>query len=414
MERAILHCDLNNFYASVECIKNPAYKDTPLIVAGNPKKRTGVVLAKNTIAKSYGVKTGDVIWKAKQICPNLICVQPDFETYAKYSDAVKQIYLKYTDFVEPYGIDECWLDITNSQKLFGSAYKIAEIIKNEVKQKLGLTISVGLSFSKMFAKLGSKLAGNDQINIITKADYKEKVWNLPVEKLIYVGKRRLIQFKKMNINTIGDLANSDKKLMISQYGVNGEYLIQIANGNEPDKVANFNNLRTIKSVGNGTTTIFDINNFEQAKQVIFYLSESIAKRLREKGFKCLCIHLAVKDNLLSWVSHSQTFENPTNNAHEIANHGIEIFNKTWDFSKQKNLIRAIRIACSSLISDKDNFQTNLFFDNHLQEKTSKTDNIIDKIKNKYGDTTIKRALLLSASHINCETSDDFFEEDNFE
>ena len=223
MERAILHCDLNNFYASVECIKDEKYKNTPLAVTGNPKKRTGIILAKNTLAKSFGVKTGDVIWKAKQICPNLICVPPDFETYAKYSDAVKQIYLKYTDFVEPFGIDECWLDITNSQKLFGSAYKIAENIKNEVKEKLGLTISIGLSFSKMFAKLGSKLAGNDEINVITKADYKEKVWHLPVEKLIYVGRRRLVQFKKMNINTIGDLARSDKNLMIAQYGVSGEY-----------------------------------------------------------------------------------------------------------------------------------------------------------------------------------------------
>lgn len=414
MERAILHCDLNNFYASVECIKDEKYKNTPLAVTGNPKKRTGIILAKNTLAKSFGVKTGDVIWKAKQICPNLVCVPPDFETYAKYSDAVKQIYLKYTDFVEPFGIDECWLDITNSQKLFGSAYKIAENIKNEVKQKLGLTISIGLSFSKMFAKLGSKLAGNDEINIITKADYKEKVWHLPVEKLIYVGRRRLVQFKKMNINTIGDLAKSDKKLMIAQYGINGEYLIQIANGTEPDKIANYNNLRTIKSIGNGTTTIVDINTFEQAKQVIFYLSEMIAKRLRDKGFKSLCIHLSVKDNELSWVSHSKTFETPTNNAKEIACHSIELFNKTWDFAKQKNLIRAIRIACSGLVSDKENFQTNLFEDTTNKEKTSKADNTIDKIKTKYGDKTIKRALLLSASHINCEASDDFFEEENFE
>lgn len=414
MEKAILHCDLNNFYASVECIKDEKYKNTPLAVAGNPKKRTGIILAKNTLAKSFGVKTGDVIWKAKQICPNLICVPPDFETYAKYSDLVKQIYLKYTDFVEPFGIDECWLDITSSQKLFGSAYKIAENIKNEVKEKLGLTISIGLSFSKMFAKLGSKLAGNDEINIITKSDYKEKVWHLPVEKLIYVGKHRLIQLKKMNINTIGDLARSDKKLMIAQYGVNGEYLIQIANGTEPDKVANFNNLRTIKSVGNGTTTIVDINTFEQAKQVIFYLSEMIAKRLRDKGFKSLCINLAIKDNLLSWIYHSKTFEYPTNNAKEIANHSIELFNKTWDFAKQKNLIRAIRIACSNLVSDKENFQTNFFEDTTNREKTSKADSTIDKIKTKYGDNKIKRALLLSANHINCETSDDFFEEENFE
>ena len=410
MDRAILHCDLNNFYASVECTKNPEYKDIPLAVTGNPKKRTGIVLAKNTLAKKCGVKTGDVIWKAKQLCPNIVCVSPDFESYAKYSEKVKQIYLKYTDFVEPFGIDECWLDITHSQKLFGSPYKIAEKIKNEIKQTLGLTISIGISFSKMFAKLGSKLAGNDEINAITKADYKEKTWHLPVENLIYVGRKRLVQFKKMNINTIGDLAKTDKDLMIAQYGVNGEYLVKIANGCEPDNVSNYNNLRTIKSIGNGTTSIVDISSFEQAKQLIFYLSETIAKRLREKGFKCLCINLAIKDTSLKFIAHSKTFESPTNNALEIAMFCIDLFKKNWDFSKQKEPIRAIRIATSNLISDKESFQTNLFDDLTTKEKALKTDTTIDKIKNKYGENKIKRALLLNAKHINCEISDDFFEE----
>ena len=412
MKKIYACIDLKSFYASVECIKNPEYKDLPIAVTGNPKKRTGIILAKNTIAKQCGVKTGEVIWKAKQLCPNLICVSPDFETYAKYSNLVRQIYLKYTDFVEPFGIDECWLDITKSQKLFGSPYKIAELIKNEVKQQTRLTISVGLSFSKMFAKLGSKLAKNDQINVISKNDYKETVWNLPVEKLIYVGKRRLLQFKKMNINTIGDLAKSDIKLMKEKYGINGEYLVQIANGTEPDKVANYNNLRAIKSIGNGTTSITDIQTYDQAKQLIYFLSEMVAKRLREKGFKSLSLHFSIKDNSLETFSHSKTFETPTNNSFEIANHSIELLNITWDFKKQKNLIRAIRISCSNLISDKDNFQINLFTDNIKDEKVSKKDKTIDMIKNKYGDNKIKRALLLNASHINNnEISEDFFEEE---
>lgn len=412
MERAILHCDLNNFYASVECIKNSEYKNVPLAVTGNPKKRTGIILAKNTLAKEKGVKTGEVIWKAKQLCPDLVCVSPDFEEYAKYSDLVKKIYLKYTDFVEPFGIDECWLDITKSQKLFGSPYQIAEKIKEEVKKTTGLTISIGVSFSKMFAKLGSKLAKNDEINVITKNDYKEKIWHLPVEKLIYVGRKRLVELKKMNINTIGELAKANKSIMEQHYGISGEYLIKIANGTEPDEVANFNNLRTIKSIGNGTTSIVDIQTFEQAKQLIYFLSEMVAKRLREKGFKSLCIHFTVKDNTLTHFSHSKTFENPTNNAQEIAKHSLELFNKTWSFSKQKTLIRAIRISCSSLISDKDNYQTNLFIDTKKEEKHSKADKTIDIIKNKYGDSKIKRALLLNATHINSETSDndDFFEE----
>ena len=411
MERVILHCDLNNFYASVECIKNDAYKNKPLAVTGNPKKRTGIILAKNSLAKKIGVKTGEVIWKAKQLCPDLICVSPDFETYAKYSDMVKKIYLKYTDFVEPFGIDECWLDITKSQKLFGTPLSIANKIKNEVKKETGLTISIGISFSKMFAKLGSKLANNDEINIITKNDYKEKVWHLPVEKLIFVGKRRMLSLKKMNINTIKDLALANKDVMKAKYGISGEYLIQIANGSEPDEVANNNNLRTIKSIGNGTTSIVDITNFEQAKQLIFHLSEQIAKRLREKGFKATCVHLTIKDNTLSHLGHSKTFRQATNNAKEIAKYSIELFNQTWDFKKQSTLIRAIRISTSNLVNDKDSYQPDFFSNVITREKQSKKDITIDKIKNKYGDSKIKRALLLNATHINCEISDDFFEED---
>lgn len=411
MERVILHCDLNNFYASVECVKNPEYKEVPLAVTGNPKKRTGIILAKNSIAKAQGIKTGDVIWKAKQLCPNLVCVSPNFNSYANYSSKVKQIYLRYTDFVEPFGIDECWLDVTNSLKLFGSGLEIANRIKDDIKNELGLTISVGISFSKMFAKLGSKLAGNNEINIISKFDYKEKIWHLPVEKLIYVGKRRLPEFKKMNINTIGDLANFDKKVLTQKYGINGEYLVKIANGTEEDKVCNFNNLRTIKSIGNGTTSIVDINNFEQAKQLIYYLCESVAKRLREQGFKTMCVHFCIKDNLFNIIAHSMSFENPTNNADEIANYCLQLFNRCWNFNKNTTLIRAIRISATSLISDKQCFQSNFLLDTFKLEKESKKDKTLDLIKNKYGDSKIKRALLLNATHINCEISDDFFEEE---
>ena len=411
MNRVIFHCDLNNFYASVECLKNPEYKNIPLAVTGNPQKRTGIVLAKNTIAKSMGVKTGDVIWKAKQSCPNLICVAPDFDSYAKYSDKVKSIYLRYTDFVEPFGIDECWLDVTSSLKLFGSPIELAESIKEEVKKETGLTISVGVSFSKMFAKLGSKLADNDTINFITKLDYKEKTWKLPVEKLIFVGRRRLVDFKKMNITTIGDLAKADKKIMTEKFGINGEYLIQIANGTEQDTVANFNNLKAIKSIGNGTTAIYDLANFSEVKQLIYHLSEMVAKRLREKGFKSLCLHLSIKDNEFTTLSRSKTFREPTNNATNLAKYSLDIFKKIWNFNEQKTLIRAIRISATNLVSDKENYQESLFDDTLLKEKQAKADSIIDKIKNKYGDNKIKRALLLNATQINCEISDDFFEEE---
>lgn len=409
-ERIILHCDLNNFYASVEMLKNPEYKNKPLAVTGNPKKRTGIVLAKSPIAKKMGVKTGDAIWQAKQLCPSLICVPPDFETYGKISKKVHEIYLKYTDKVEPFGIDECWLDVTKSQKLFGGVKNIANLIKEDVKHSTGLTISVGASFSKMFAKLGSKLAGNDEINIISKIDYKQKVWPLPVGKLIFVGRKRLIQFKKMNIVTIGDLANFDSNVIQEKFGVSGLYLKQIASGTEPDEVANYNNLKQIKSIGNGTTSIIDISSTQQAKQIILYLCDMISKRMREKGFSALTLHLSIKDNQFNYLGKSYTFNTPTCCSSTLAKYATNIFNTIWNFKTNKNLIRAIRIAASNLITTTNcAVQESLFFNFEENNKKENKEITLDKIKNKYGVGKIKRAILLNASHINCEVKDDFFE-----
>ena len=380
MERVILHCDLNNFYASVECLKNPEYKDKPLAVTGNPKKRTGIILAKSTIAKKMGVKTGDAIWQAKLLCPNLICVSPDFETYGKISKQVHEIYLKYTDKVEPFGIDECWLDVTNSVKLFGSGYTIANLIKEDVKKLTGLTISVGVSFSKMFAKLGSKLADNDEINEISKQNYKQKVYSLPVEKLIFVGRKRLIQLKKINIVTIGDLADANHEVMLEKFGINGVYLTKIASGTEEDEVCLYNDLPQIKSVGNGTTSIVDITNFNQAKQVIFYLCDMIAKRLREKGFSGLCIHLSIKDNQFNHLGKSHTFLEPTNSASTLAQYALKIFNSIWSFKTNANLIRAIRISVSSLVTDSNCCYQQSFFEIPKKDfKKDKKEKTIDKI-----------------------------------
>ena len=408
-EKVILHCDLNNFYASVECMKHPEYRGLPLAVAGNPKKRTGIILAKNTIAKEKGIKTGEVIWKAKQICPNIVFVSPHHEDYADFSKQVREIYLKYTNFVEPFGIDECWLDVTASQKLFGNGLEIANKIKEEVKEKTGLTISVGVSFSKMFAKLGSKLGKNDTVSTITKEDYKTKAWKLPVEKLIFIGKHRLETLKKLNIRTIGELARADEKVLSHYFGISGKYLIDIANGREEDKVADYNNLREIKSIGNGTTSIIDIDNLTQTKQLIYHLAETVSTRLREHGFVCLTINLAIKDDNLETISHSTTINTPTNSVDTIAKTAIQLLNKAWNFTSSQRKIRAIRIACSNLFSDnQQSYQTDFFSDAKKIDKLKEKDKSIDKIRKKYGFNTIKKALLIEAKHINTEASDDFF------
>ena len=261
-----MHCDLNNFYASVEVKNHPEYKDKPVAVAGDPNKRTGIILAKNQLAKEQGVTTGEVIWMAKQHCPDLICLAPHHEEYAKISKQVHEIYLKYTDYVEPFGLDECWLDVTNSTRLFGDGITIANKIRQEVKDKIGLTISVGVSFSKMFAKLGSDLKKPDAVSIISRDNYKTVAWSLPVNAMMFVGKHRVEKLQKMNINTIGNLANFNPSILKEQFGINGIYLHQIANGCEPDLIAKYDEHRQIKSIGNGTTAIKDIDNLYQAKR----------------------------------------------------------------------------------------------------------------------------------------------------
>ena len=261
----------------------------------------------------------------------------------------------------------------------------------------------------MFAKLGSKLGKNDTVSTITKDDYKTKAWKLPVEKLIFIGRHRLETLKRLNIRTIGELANADEKVLSHYFGISGKYLIDIANGREEDKVADYNNLREIKSIGNGTTSIVDIDNLEQTKQLIYHLSETVSTRLREHGFVCLTINLAIKDDNLETFSHSTTINTPTNSVDTIAKTALMLLNKSWNFTTSQKRIRAIRIACSNLFSDNEqSYQADFFSDTKKLEKLKEKDKSIDKIRKKYGYNKIKKALLIQAKHINTETSDDFF------
>ncbi len=405
MDKVLLHCDLNNFYASVEALMHPEYADKPIAVAGDPKKRTGIILAKNYIAKKYGISTGEVIWKAKQKCPDLICLAPHHDNYQKYSKIVQQIYLRFTDKVEPFGLDECWLDVTNSQKLFGTGREIADKIRQIVKAETSLTISVGVSFSKMFAKLGSDLKKPDATTEITKENYKKIVWPLPINDLMFIGRHRQIDLQKMNINTIGELAVMDEKILKSKFGINGPYLKQIANGAEPDAVANFLDLAQVKSIGNGTTAIADIFTMEEAKQIIYHLSEMTAFRLREKNFECYCITLSIKDNNLETISKAKTIPNRTASPKEIASVSIKLLEEIWNFYSDVK-IRAIRIKCSTLVSSFDSYQECMFSGN--RQKINSRLNSIAKVRSKYGFNSIKRALLIGQKILNIECDEELF------
>ena len=406
MDRVILHCDLNNFYASVECLRHPELAGKPLAVSGNPRTRTGIILAKNNLAKSMGVQTGDVIWKAKQKCPYLICVAPHHEEYATYSQKVREIYLRFTDRVEPFGLDECWLDVTHSTKLFGSGRQIADTLRETVKRELGLTISVGVSFCKMFAKLGSDLKKPDGTTEITRENFRDIVWKLPADSLMYVGRRRSEVLKKLNIITGEDLAKADEKVLSHYFGVGGKEIIDIANGIDNTEVSIFGDNTAIKSIGNGTTAIHDITSEDEFRKIAYFLCDSISSRMRKQSLCGSTITLSIRDSSLKWVSFSKTFPSPICHTKDLFDATMKIYKTNW---KIANAIRSMRISCSNLLSDDFDRQIDLFSTIATDTKKTNEEKSIDKIREKYGDMGIKKALLLNTEDlIRTEDDDEFY------
>ena len=403
MERVILHCDLNNFYASVECVLNPILWNKPMAVAGNPRTRHGVVLAKNQPAKLLGIKTGQTIWEAKRLCKNLICLPPNHDLYQKYSQTVKEIYKRYTDKVESFGPDECWLDVTNSQLLFGNGEKIANTLREVVKKETGLTISVGVSFSKYFAKLGSDLKKPDATTIIDKNNYKSVVWPLPADSLIFIGKHTIEKLNKLNIFTIGDLANADENMLSYHFGVLGKKYKLMANGMDNEPVANETKLNKTKSIGNGTTTIRDLTTRDEIETTVLTLAEKVAYRMRSNSLFGKTVTLSLRDATLQFISHSLSFSPPTNNAQTICNKCMQVFDNCW--ANKKLQIRSVRIAVSNLTCSGNETQLDMF-ESSKQEKNKRLDESLDKIREKYGYYAIRRAKTLDKEYINYFEADE--------
>lgn len=399
MDRVILHCDLNNFYASVECLLNPDLREVPVAVAGRKENRHGVILAKNEIAKKFGVKTGDVIWQAEQKCPGLRIVEPHFSHYEKYSKAVTELYTHYTDMVEPFGCDECWLDVTGSKLLFGSGEQIANALRKRIKEEFGLTLSVGVSFNKVFAKLGSDLKKPDATTVISRENFKSLIWPLPASDMIMVGKKTSEKLKKLNIYTLGDLAAADESLLVSHFGINGKRMLECARGEDDEPVRKFHVKREIKSVSHGMTTVKDITSLPDAEALIYYLADLVASRMRKYKVKgCgIAVHLRFSD--LATVS-KQIAVPPVNTSDAIAMHALSLY-KTIATKP----VRAITVAVFSLQSDEIT-QTSMFGEN--DDKNERLEKAIDKIRAKYGKNTINRAALIERDFMYDKTDDEDF------
>lgn len=380
--RDILHCDLNNFFASCECLVNPQIRNKPVAVCGSQKERHGIVLAKNQIAKKLGVKTGQTIWQAEQCCPNLVIVNPNFELYIHFSKKVRNILLEYTDLVEPFGIDESWLDVTNS-KMFGSEVEIANDIRQRVLNETGLSVSIGVSYNKIFAKLGSDLKKPNAVTVITKQNYKQKVWNLPVEDLLMIGKATTKKLNNMGVYTIGELAGLDKQFLIKKFGKNGESLYNYSNGIDNDIVKNYYDFIPPKSIGNSTTCYKDLTNNIQVKEVLCTLANSVVSRMIEGGFMfAKTLKIWVKDSALeSFSRQCKLFSG--SNFNSIVDTAYNLFLSCYDWHLP---VRALGISVCDFFDG--NKQLSLFDNIKDQKKLDKT--ILD-IKNKFGEEIIMQA-----------------------
>lgn len=391
MERTILHCDMNSFYASVECMCNPSISDKPVAVGGSEEKRTGIILAKNQIAKKYNVKTGETLWQARQKCPHLIVVPPDFKKYIHFSKMASKIYNNYTNLVESFGFDECWLDVTGTEHLFGNGEAVAETIRKRIKSELGITCSIGVSFNKVFAKLGSDMKKPDAVTLITKKNYKSKVWPLPVEDLLFVGKVTKQKLNRYGIKTIGDLARTDFKHLETLLGKWGYYLWGYANGLDASPVRDIENHADIKSIGNSITAPRDLMTINDIKIILYKMAESVTERLRENNLMCATVQLWVKDNELKSYERQAKLIVPCAETRELFNTALALYLKNHKTGKP---VRALGVRAHNLLPS-GSYQLSLDPEINKIRKREQLEETIDTIRQRFGHHSIQRCITLT-------------------
>jgi len=396
VDRVILHCDCNNFYASVECVHHPEYKTVPMAVCGDPKSRHGIILAKNELAKAHGVKTAETIWQAQQKCPNLLLVPPHHDEYHLYSMKINALYQQYTDRVEPFGIDESWLDVTGSRLLFGSGKEIADRIRKEIREEFGLSVSVGVSFNKIFAKLGSDYKKPDATTVLDRANWKRILYPLPVTDLLFVGKSTASVLDTLAVRTIGDLAALDCDFLKRRLGKGGVQLWRYANGLDQSPVARYKDvLASIpKSVGNGTTYAHDLVGIEELKPAVLSLCDEVSARMRRHGVKCHTLQLQIKSPDFKVIQRQRPLLRPTSAPKELCEAACSILKECWNETAP---VRMLTVTGTNLTSQEVGEQMSFLteFDEARHEKLERLGSALDTVRGKYGYSAVSFGSLLS-------------------
>ena len=401
MNRIILHSDMNSFYASVECFYNPSIRDKPVAVAGDPEARHGIILAKNQLAKTHGVKTGEAIWEAKAKSPDLVVMPPQYKLYQEYSQKARRIYNDYSPNVEHFGLDEAWIDLTGYACDIAEGERMANDIRHRITEELGVTASVGVSFNKVFAKLGSDLKKPDATTVISEEDYRDKVWPLPAAELLYVGRATQQKLTNYGIMTIGDLAQSDAKWLEARLGKWGIMLWRFANGLESQRVAEFEASSPIKSMGNSTTTPRDLLTPEDVYITTMILSESVAARLREGGFRCRTVQVSIRGKDLMSYERQAKLPYHACDSDTIGEAAMSLYRR-HHLSTGGAPIRSLGVRACDLVPAKD-VQLSLLpevIHAHARERIEET---IDQLRGRYGHFCIQRGVMLTdkqLSHLN--------------
>lgn len=390
-DRIILHCDMNNFYAGVECLHNPELRGKPVAVCGSVEKRRGIVLAKNYPAKAFGIKTGEAVWEARQKCANLIIQPPHYDLYMKYSKLARSIYSRYTDMIESMGADECWLDITGSLLYFKKTpFEIAFEIKEKIKSELGLTVSVGVSFNKIFAKLGSDMKKPDAVTVIERKDFRDTVWRLPASDMLGVGYSTKKKLSEMAVKTIGDLAKLPSDFLVNKFGITGRMLWNFANGLDISPVADSGFTTPVKSVGHGSNALTDLADSGEVWPFMLSLTQDIGHRLRVCEKFAAGVAVYVRDTKLFGREYQKKFTVPTQSPFVLASEAFMLFERkhTW-----VNPLRSVAVRAVCLVDDRTSCQLSLFEDNERTERLEVLDTAVEYLRRRFGREILKPAVL---------------------
>lgn len=386
MDRIILHCDINSFFASVELLDHPELRDMPVAVSGDPELRHGIILAKNQAAKACGVVTAETVWQARRKCPDLVLLPPQHEKYREFSRRLNRLYQEYTDMVEPFSIDESWLDVTASRALFGSGTQIADRIRHRVREELGITLSAGVSYNKIFAKMGSEYRKPDATTEISRSNYQQLLWPMPVNEMFFVGFATAERLKAADIHTIGDLALADTRMLERLLGKQGPLLRSYARGEDDSPVRRYDQRNKIKSVGNGITFRRNLTGEDDILTALTRLSDTVAGRLRKYQLKAGGVKVDIKDIQLKTISRQTQLTRPTNLADELRRTAMELIRSFWPSQKP---IRLITLTAISLCDEAGEEQLSLFREeNAAREKTESVERTMDAIRSRFGDSAI--------------------------